>query len=61
MRIWIGAFDGDQVKGALGIPKDKVVGGILALGVPDAKPGQKTRKSIETLFSKNSYDVSVKP
>ncbi|WXG46186.1 MAG: nitroreductase family protein [Candidatus Atabeyarchaeum deiterrae] len=59
--VFIGAFDEGQVKGALGIPKDKVVGGILALGVPDAKPGPKTRKSIETLFSKNSYDVSVKP
>jgi nitroreductase len=59
--VWVGAFDEDSVKKALDIPKDSVVAGILALGVPDQKPPVKPRKSIEELFAKNSYSESFKP
>jgi nitroreductase len=59
--VWIGAYDDDSVKKALDIPKNLVVAGILALGVPDQKPPARSRKSIEELFSKNSYSVPFKP
>jgi nitroreductase len=59
--VWIGAFDDTKVKKSLSIPEDQVVAGILALGVADEKPAQKSRKSIEDLFSTNDYTMPVKP
>jgi nitroreductase len=59
--VWIGAFDDSKVKKSLSIPEDQVVAGILALGVADEKPAQKSRKSIEDLFSNNDYTMPVKP
>jgi nitroreductase len=59
--VWIGAFDEDGIKKSLGIPKDLVVAGTLALGVPDEKPSIRSRKKIEELFSRNQYDKPFKP
>jgi nitroreductase len=59
--VWIGAFDDNKVKKSLSIPEDQVVAGILALGVADEKPAQKSRKSIEDLFSTNDYTMPVTP
>jgi nitroreductase len=53
--VIIGAFDESKVKAALDIPEDQVIPLILALGVPDEKPRPITRKSIQELFSINSY------
>jgi nitroreductase len=53
--VWVGAFDETMVKKALSIPEDQVVAGFLALGIADEKPAQRTRKSIEDLFSINDY------
>jgi nitroreductase len=58
--VWIGAFDDARVKKSLSIPEDQVVAGILALGVADQKPAQRSRKSIEDLFSTNDYNKLVK-
>jgi nitroreductase len=54
--VFIGAFDEGKVKAVLSIPEDQVVPLILALGVPDEKPDPIERKSIEELFSLNSYE-----
>ena len=59
--VWVGLFDEDAVKKALDIPKNMVVAGILALGVPDQKPPARPRKSIQQLFSKNNYNSPFKP
>jgi nitroreductase len=56
-----GAFDEAMVKKALSIPEDQVVAGFLALGIADEKPPQRTRKSIEDLFSVNDYSKPMKP
>jgi nitroreductase len=58
--VWIGSFDESKVKKFLSIPEDQVVAGILALGVADEKPPQRSRKSIEDLFSTNDYNKPVK-
>jgi nitroreductase len=53
--VFIGAYDESKVKSMLDIPGELVVPLILALGVSDERPHPKTRKSIQQLFSINSY------
>jgi len=58
---WIGAFNEDQVKELLGVPKEMAVIVLFPIGVPDQKPEPKGRKSLEELFSLDKYGNQYKP
>ena len=48
---WIGAFDGEKMAQALGVPKNLVVTACLTLGYPDESPEARSRKKMEELVS----------
>lgn len=52
---WIGAFNQEEVKKVLGIPKEYKVVVLLPLGFPADKPGLKTRKNLEEIISTDSF------
>jgi len=52
---WIGAFEEEQVKQLLGIPKRMAVVALLPIGVPDEKPQPKPRKDFGEIFSDEKY------
>ncbi len=54
---WVGAFDADEVKEILGIPRDVVVVQLLALGYPeDASVKEKNRKSLEEIVHYDRWE-----
>ena len=57
---WIGAFDGDQVKGLLKVPKEMAVIVLLPIGVPEQTPEPKTRKSLEEIFHLDRWGNPLK-
>jgi len=52
---WIGAFNEDEVKGILKIPKDKKVVALLTVGHPSESPLPKPRKEIAEIAVYNEY------
>jgi nitroreductase len=52
---WIGAFNEDKVKEALKIPDKWKVVALITLGYPDEQPKQRKKKSLDELFSFNSF------
>jgi len=57
---WIGAFNEDQVKDLLGVPKEMTVIILLPIGVPDQKPEPRGRKGLEELFSLDRWGNPLK-
>lgn len=58
---WIGAFNEDQVKELLKVPKEMAVINLLPIGVPDQIPEPRGRKSLEELFHLDRYGNPLKP
>lgn len=56
---WIGAFDEDEVKRILKIPKNLAVIALLPVGVPDENPPPRPRKSFKEIFFKDSYGTPM--
>ncbi len=52
---WIGAFDQDQVREVLGIPKSAKVVAVMTLGYPADNPRPKSRKSIGEIVSYDQW------
>ena len=52
---WVGAFDEDQVKAALGIPDSVRVVALTPLGVPDVSPDARPRKDWPDVFHAETY------
>jgi len=52
---WIGAFNEEQVKELLNVPKEMTVIVLLPIGVPDQVPEPRGRKGLEELFSLDRY------
>ena len=52
---WIGIYEYEEIKGALGIPPDLVLVGALALGYPDETPNTRPRKPLEEIIHHNRY------
>ena len=57
---WIGAFEEDQVKELLKVPKEMTVIILLPIGVPDQKPEPRGRKNLEELFHLDQYGRPLK-
>ena len=53
---WIGAFNEDEVKQLLKIPKEMNVVAILSIGMPDETPEPRSRKEIPEIFFKEEYN-----
>ena len=52
---WIGAFDEDIAKKALGVPDNIRVVASTPLGYPDQDPAPKPRRSLEEIMCPNKY------
>lgn len=52
---WIGAFDEDELKRLLKIPKRLKVVALLSIGVPDQKPSMKSRKDFHEIFFREEW------
>jgi nitroreductase len=52
---WIGDFNEGEVKEVVKIPDKWRVVALLTLGYPDEQPKPKKKKSVEELFSFNSF------
>ena len=52
---WIGAFEEEQVKKALGIPKKLSVVVLLPIGISDESPESKPRKNFSEIFFEDKY------
>ena len=52
---WIGAFEEDEVKEILGIPKRVRVVAITPLGYPDQPPSEKSRKRLDQIVCFEKY------
>ena len=57
---WIGAFQEDEVKELLGIPKEMTVINLLPIGIPDQEPEARSRKPLEELFHEEEYGRPLK-
>jgi len=57
---WIGAFNEDEVKRILKIPKNLAVIALLPIGVPDESPPPRPRKAFTEIFFKDSYGIPLK-
>ena len=53
---WIGAFDEQIAKEALGVPENVRVVASTPLGYPDESPGPRPRKSMEEVRCSNKYN-----
>jgi nitroreductase len=53
---WIGWFDEQKAKGALGVPKNIRVVAFTPLGYPDESPESRPRKSLGELFSRDRWE-----
>lgn len=52
---WIGAFDEEEVKSLLKIPKGMHVIALLSIGIPDTAPPPRSRKELSEIFFKEEY------
>jgi nitroreductase len=52
---WIGAFDAEAVKAALGIPEEVSVIALTPVGVPAESPDARPRKPTSEVFSRERY------
>jgi nitroreductase len=52
---WVGAFDQEKLKAALGVPPGMVVTVGMTLGYPDEAPEARTRKAMNELVYWESY------
>ena len=52
---WIGAFDEEEVKSLLKIPKGMRVIALLPIGIPDIAPPPRSRKELSEIFFKEEY------
>lgn len=52
---WIGAFDEEEVKHLLVIPKEMRVVALLPIGIPDERPPPKPRKEMSEIFFEEKY------
>jgi nitroreductase len=57
---WIGAFNEEQVKELLKVPREMTVINLLPIGVPDQTPEPRGRKSLEELFHLDLYGNPLK-
>lgn len=58
---WIGRLpDPDKLKALLGIPAEYEIVNCLPIGVPDASPDPKPRKSMDEAFSQDKFGTPVK-
>jgi nitroreductase len=53
---WIGAFEEDEVKKVLNIPKEIRVVAMTPVGYPNQSPSQKFRKSLEQIACYEKYE-----
>ena len=56
---WIGAYDKDKVKAALGIPEDHGIVCLTPVGVSAQEPNERPRKSPAELFMENSFETPL--
>ena len=56
---WIGAYNKDEVKEALGIPEDHGIVCLTPVGVADIEPDARPRKSAAELFMKDRFGVPL--
>jgi len=56
---WIGAFNENEVKKILKIPKNSAVVALLPIGVPDENPAARPRKPFKELFFGESHVVQL--
>jgi nitroreductase len=56
---WIGAFNEEEVKKILKVPKDLAVIALLPVGVPNENPPARPRKSFNEIFFKESYGIPL--
>jgi nitroreductase len=56
---WVGAFDADEVKSLLKIPKAMDVIALLPIGVPDEKPKPRPRKDFHEIFYKEEWQTPL--
>jgi nitroreductase len=54
---WIGAFNEDAAKKALGVPENIRVVASTPLGYPDESPGPRPRKPLEETMCLNKYEA----
>jgi nitroreductase len=57
---WIGAFNEDQVKELLNVPKEMAVIVLLPIGVPDQRPEPRGRKGLGELFHVDRWGTPLK-
>jgi nitroreductase len=57
---WIGAFEQNDIKEELDIPKEMTVISLLPIGVPDQKPEPRGRKAFEEIFHDGKYGNPLK-
>ena len=53
---WIGWFDEDKAKKALGVPKDMRVVALTPLGYPDEKPEARPRRSLGEIVYRDRWE-----
>jgi len=53
--VWINSLRYEEMKEILGVPRDKVLVAVLALGYPDEEPEPKPRKPLEELVHYERY------
>ncbi len=53
---WIGWFDEEKAKKALGVPKDMRVVALTPLGYPDEKPEARPRKSLGEIVYRDRWE-----
>ena len=53
---WIGGFDQETAKRALGVPDEYVIAALLTLGFPKAVPEAKPRKSLEEVVCHDRFE-----
>ncbi|MFH0850495.1 MAG: nitroreductase family protein [Candidatus Bathyarchaeota archaeon] len=58
---WIGAFNEDQAKELLKVPKEMTVINLLPIGVPDQTPELRGRKGLDELYHLDRYGNPLKP
>ena len=47
---WMGAFDEKYLKDTLNLPVDSRIVGAVAFGIPDEKPSQPTKKTLNEII-----------
>lgn len=56
---WMGWFNEEKIRAALGIPASIKVVGITPLGYPDQQPKQRPRKTLSEIVSYNRWEGGI--